>query len=130
LDSALEYPDNNDKRRALAELFNTYGHVFAKKVTLGGLLVTTTSETTSSNEERLRVENSVSASLQAVVAGTGGGGASISAGETNDKTQINKSGSSTKTYNAIGGNTLFVTNIDKWIPTIAFCTSQSNRFRC
>jgi hypothetical protein len=107
----------------LKELFDTYGHVFARRVTLGGLLLTTKSEITKSDSDRKKVEDSVKVGLKAVAEGMGGAGVSVGVGKSTDESSWNNSGSSALTYDAVGGDTLSGTTISNWIPTVGPCES-------
>jgi hypothetical protein len=120
LNKALAHQTDAEKATALKGLFNKYGHVFALRVTLGGLLVMTKTTILSGTKESKQTEDEVKASISAVVNGIGAS-SSVATGTKVSEMEENKKGFSSDTYNVKGGDTTLATSVDKWISTVGPC---------
>ncbi|KAJ3032426.1 hypothetical protein HDV00_007534 [Rhizophlyctis rosea] len=106
-----------DKRAALTRVLDTYGHVFATEIQLGGLLVTSKHTTIKTKEEQTRVENSLGESVQVTYDGMSLG-AGFQTGDMEEITRTDQEAKKRITFSATGGNTLMVTNTAEWFPTV------------
>ncbi|PVF91810.1 hypothetical protein CPB86DRAFT_820185 [Serendipita vermifera] len=117
LNKALAHQTDSEKLDALRELFRRYGHVFALRVTLGGLLVMTKTSILSGTKESKETEDEVKASISSVIGGIGAS-ASVATGTKVSEMESEKKGFSSDAYNVKGGDTTLATSVDKWISTV------------
>ncbi|PVF98585.1 hypothetical protein CPB86DRAFT_350595 [Serendipita vermifera] len=118
LENALQKSSDKQKTDSLHTLFKKYGHVFPLRVVLGGALVTTQKAVVENEDTENRAENSVKFAINAAIGGWGGG-ASANIGSKTDGTSDDKNGWASNTFSVKGGDSLQLTTVDKWIPSVA-----------
>lgn len=116
INTALAKSSLLEKREALYNIFNEYGHVFRNQVTIGGALSAHTQETFSRSENEDEVRQDIKVALEGELKGWGG---SASAGHGNSKTTITtKQGKNLVTdYIVTGGDYTKIQNTAEWIST-------------
>ncbi|KIJ26612.1 hypothetical protein M422DRAFT_236447 [Sphaerobolus stellatus SS14] len=114
IQSALGKSSLTDKREALHNVFEEYGHVFRTKVKIGGVLSAHTQETFKRTESETEVKQDVKAGLEAAVKDWGGG---VTAGHGNTSSTIITAQNrklDTK-YIVNGGDYTKIQKTDEWI---------------
>ncbi|KAJ3036227.1 hypothetical protein HDV00_002982 [Rhizophlyctis rosea] len=117
IDSALAHPERQQQLEAVSQVLDEFGHLFSTEVQLGGMLTTTKETVIKSVAEQKKVEDSlrVGFDFSNSVAKLGTG---IQCGSVEELTESEQSAEKRATFKAKGGNTLLVTNVNDWIPTV------------
>ncbi|KDQ25827.1 pleurotolysin B precursor [Pleurotus ostreatus PC15] len=122
--AALAKATGTEKREALQNLFQEYGHVFRTKVQIGGVLSAHTMETFSRSENETEVKQDVKAGLEGAVKGWGGG-ATAGHGNTQGTITTSQNRKLNVKYIVNGGDYTKIQNTEEWVAS----TNQSEHWR-
>lgn len=118
VDEALKAGPNSDKYSKLCEVFKEYGQVFATEVTLGGRLYTKYDETFKSDLQETTLEQNVKAAMNVKV-GKFAADAGFEQGSSEQQKKEALALVKKLDIESIGGVQTKVTELDKWISSLA-----------
>ncbi|PVF99283.1 hypothetical protein CPB86DRAFT_814067 [Serendipita vermifera] len=113
LAEALSKQTDDEKRQALNQLFDEFGHVFPTKILLGGSYIKGFSQFVRSTAEAKEKEASFSASLTAIAAGVSGG---VGKNTTNERG--NNVDNLSEKLNVVGGDTSLFLKPEEWVQSV------------
>ncbi|CAF3525701.1 unnamed protein product [Fusarium graminearum] len=118
----IEEEQSNEKKKELIIAFGEkYGHVFSRRVKLGGRLISSHENTSKDAQKHAHTENNLKAAAAVSVSGYGfsvSAEASHETAEATDKSEKAQSFASNMSWEATGGNTVLCNDPPSWCDTV------------